>query len=101
MATTVNPRSLRFDELTEDRLKAWSILTGESISDSIRRFVIEGLDRESDPIALQARVDAYARRVADFGAAATPQPDEDQPPEATRRLEARSSDKSVTKEASK
>lgn len=76
MATNVNPRSLRFDELTEDRLKAWSILTGESISDSIRRFVTEGLDRESEPAALNARVDAYARRVADFGATATSHRDE-------------------------
>lgn len=64
MAVNYAPRSLRFDEITEDRLKAWNQLTGESVSEAIRRFVIEGLDRESSPEALQARVDEYAKRVA-------------------------------------
>lgn len=64
MAVNYAPKSLRFDEITEDRLKAWNQLTGEPVSEAIRRFVIEGLDRESTPEALQARVDAYTQRVA-------------------------------------
>lgn len=64
MALAIQPRSLRFDERTEEQLRILSQLTGTPISDLIRKYVIQGIAADISPAALQKLVSEFTAKTA-------------------------------------
>lgn len=69
---TSPPRSLRFDDRTEEQLKILSQLTGKSVAQLIRDFVEAGISELSQPAALQQLVDNFAAAATVIGALPAP-----------------------------
>lgn len=66
-SVTSPPRSLRFDDRTEEQLKILSQLTGKPVAQLIREFVETGISELSQPAALQRLVDNFAARATVIG----------------------------------
>lgn len=64
------PRSLRFDELTEERLKFFGQLKGQSVSSLIRELVDEGIATAFQPALLEAHAQKVNAMAAQLGVAA-------------------------------